>query len=36
VDPTDLTALEAILYGAAATEPKLPTPDEVIALFPAV
>jgi hypothetical protein len=34
VDATDLTALETILYGAAATEPKLPTPDEVIALFP--
>jgi hypothetical protein len=29
----DLTALETILYGGAATEPKLPTPDEVIALF---
>jgi hypothetical protein len=34
VDPADLTALETLLYGAAATEPKLPTPDEVIALFP--
>jgi hypothetical protein len=34
VDATDLTALETILYGAAATEPKLPTPDEVLALFP--
>lgn len=33
VDSADLTALETILYGAAATEPKLPTPDEVIALF---
>lgn len=29
----DLLALETILYGAAATEPKLPTPDEVVALF---
>jgi hypothetical protein len=36
VDPADLAALEVILYGAVATEPKLPTPDEVIALFPAV
>jgi hypothetical protein len=36
VDSADLTALETILYGAAATEPKLPTPDEVIALFPVV
>lgn len=34
VTPVELTALETILYGAAATEPKLPTPDEVIALFP--
>lgn len=34
VDSADITALEALLYGAAATEPKLPTPDEVIALFP--
>jgi hypothetical protein len=33
VDPADLTALEAILYGSASTEPKLPTPDEVLALF---
>jgi hypothetical protein len=31
--PADLTALETILYGGAAVEPKLPTPDEVIALF---
>ena len=36
VDPADLTALETILYGAAAVEPELPTPDEVIALFPVV
>jgi hypothetical protein len=33
VDPTDLAALEDILYGGTAA-PKLPTPDEVIALFP--
>lgn len=33
VAPADLTALETILYGAVATEPALPTPDEVIALF---
>jgi hypothetical protein len=33
VDPADLTALEALLYGGAAGEPTLPTPDEVIALF---
>jgi hypothetical protein len=36
VDEADLTALETILYGAAAVEPKLPTPDEVIALFTTV
>lgn len=36
VDAADLTALETILYGAAATEPKLPTPDEVIAMFSTV
>ncbi len=33
VDAGDLAALELLLYGAAATEPTLPTPDEVIALF---
>jgi hypothetical protein len=33
VEPADLAALETILYGAAAMEPKLPTPDEVIAMF---
>lgn len=33
VDAADLTALENLLYGAAATEPALPTPDAVIALF---
>ena len=34
-DPTDLAALEALLYGddAGPTQPALPTPDEVIALF---
>ena len=36
VDPTDLTALETILYGDATNEPKLPTPDEVITLFTTV
>jgi hypothetical protein len=33
VDATELASLETLLYGAAATEPALPTPDEVIALF---
>jgi hypothetical protein len=33
-DPTGLTSLETALYGAVATEPKLPTPDEVIGMFP--
>jgi len=33
VDPTDLAALEALLYGQAAVEPALPTPDAVITLF---
>lgn len=33
VAPADLTALETLLYGAVATEPALPTPDAVIALF---
>lgn len=34
-DPTDLAALELILYGNSTgpVQPKLPTPDEVIALF---
>jgi hypothetical protein len=39
VDPADLTALELVLYGTATptpAEPKLPTPDEVLALFPGV
>jgi hypothetical protein len=33
VDPTDLAALEDLLYGQAAVEAALPTPDAVIALF---
>lgn len=33
VDPTGLASLEALLYGAVATEPSLPLPDAVIALF---
>jgi hypothetical protein len=33
VDSGDLAALELLLYGAVATDPTLPTPDEVIALF---
>jgi hypothetical protein len=33
VDPADLAALEALLYGAGATPAALPTPDAVIALF---
>lgn len=35
VDPTDLAALEAILYGNSTgpVQPELPTPDEVLALF---
>lgn len=33
VDPTDLTALEALLYGAGATLAALPTPNAVVALF---
>jgi hypothetical protein len=32
VDPAALSDLEDALYGAAAAEPKLPTPDEVLAL----
>jgi len=36
VDSADLTALETELYGGAAAEPNLPTPDEVIALFSGV
>lgn len=36
VAPADLATLEDMLYGAAATEPKLPTPAEVIAIFTTV
>lgn len=34
-DPTDLAALEAILYGndTGPVQPELPTPDEVLAIF---
>lgn len=32
-DPTDLETLEKKLYGDTDTEPTLPTPDEVIAIF---
>lgn len=33
VAPADLAALEQILYGAVGVDPRLPLPDEVIALF---
>ena len=33
VDPANLTALEEIIYGTAGTDPRLPLPAEVIALF---
>lgn len=33
VDATKLTALEVILYGAEATEPRLPLPDEIATLM---
>ena len=33
VDAADLLALENLLYGQAATEPALPTPDAVLTLF---
>lgn len=33
VDAADLTSLENLLYGQAAVQPALPTPDAVIALF---
>lgn len=33
VAPADLAALELLLYGDTATEPELPLPDDVIALF---
>lgn len=36
VDPAKLAELEALLYGAAATEAELPLPADIIALFEAV
>jgi hypothetical protein len=33
VEPTDLAALELLLYGDVATEPQLPLPDAVFAIF---
>jgi hypothetical protein len=33
VEPADLTALEALLYGNATDEPELPLPADVFALF---
>lgn len=33
VNPADLAALELILYGSAGVDPRLPSPDEVVALF---
>lgn len=33
VDPADLAALETLLYGGASTEPQLPLPSAVFALF---
>lgn len=33
VDSTDLTTLENALYGTVGTDPRLPLPDEVIAIF---
>lgn len=33
VSPADLAALEALLYGAAATSPELPLPSDVITLI---
>lgn len=33
-DPTDLAALEVLLYGDATNEPELPLPADVKALFP--
>lgn len=35
VDPDALAALEEILYGTAEEDPRLPSPTEVLALFPA-
>ena len=36
VDKAKLTALEAILYGAESTEPRLPLPDEIATLMTTV
>ena len=36
VTPANLTALEDALYGTAGTSPRLPLPDEVIAMFAGV
>lgn len=33
VDATALADLETLLYGGEATEPRLPSPDEIVALF---
>ena len=33
VDPTNLAALEQLLYGTISTDPSLTTPNEVMALF---
>lgn len=33
VDPANLTTLENALYGTGGTDPRLPLPDEVIAMF---
>lgn len=33
VDPTALAALEELLYGSVSSDPSLPLPDEVIAIF---
>lgn len=33
VAPADLAALELLLYGDAATDPELPLPEDVIAMF---
>ena len=33
VSPSDLTTLENILYGTVGADPRLPLPDEVIAIF---
>lgn len=33
VDPADLATLEGILYGTPGDDPRLPLPDEVIAIF---